>query len=273
MSADSIDNVDNSARSVGKLIGRIRAAAVAAADRMGPDQGLDEKVRDASDYWTSREGGHWESNSHWRSGLGDQTWREVGEEHLSILRMFATALGGSAADFGTVVDWGCGGGAVAAALAPLSNRMLIADVVPETLAECEAQIRSGSDTPLDKLEVNLANPEKAAAPYANQCDTFICIYVIELTADPAEALRIVRIATQMLKSGGMAVFQVKYRANARFVGPVKRAYRRNLANMTVFSIDEFWSELEKNGLTPKLITLVPRTRLDRNYAYFAAVKP
>ncbi len=53
----------------------------------------------------------------------------------------------------------------------------------------------------------------------------------------------------------------------------RRNYRRNLADMTTFGIDEFWLQAEECGLTPRPVSLVPRNRLDSRYAYYALTKP
>jgi hypothetical protein len=83
----------------------------------------------------------------------------------------------------------------------------------------------------------------------------------------------VRIAERLLVDGGIAFVQVKYHNADRNTRGHKRNYRRNLANMTTFGIDEFWLRAQECGLTPRLITLVPRNRLDSRYAYYALTKP
>ena len=46
------------------------------------------------------------------------------------------------------------------------------------------------------------------------------------------------------------------------------AYRRGVASMTSFSIDDFWSLSAACGLQPHSVRLVPRNQLDSRYAYF-----
>ncbi len=76
-----------------------------------------------------------------------------------------------------------------------------------------------------------------------------------------------------LVSGGIAFVQVKYHnADGRTRGH-RRNYRRNLADMTTFGIDEFWLQAEECGLTPRPVSLGPRNRLDSRYAYYALTKP
>lgn len=69
----------------------------------------------------------------------------------------------------------------------------------------------GLPDPVEPVHVDIENPERAVDGREGSCDTFVCLYVLELTAGPEEALRIVRIAERLLVSGGLAFIQVKYR--------------------------------------------------------------
>jgi Methyltransferase domain len=242
------------------------------ASRMGTAQGLSRRLSDARGYWTGESGERWLSDSHWRDGLKDEAWVEVGRDHLALFGQFAKALG-KPDNPGVVVEWGCGGGANAVAFAPSAEKFIAADVSAESVAECVRQINAVCDTPTEPVHIDIEHPERAAAGRDGTCDTFLCLYVLELTAGPAEALRIMRIAERLLVSGGIAFVQVKYHNADRRTRGHKRNYRRNLANMTTFGIDEFWLRAEDCGLTPQFITLVPRNRLDSRYAYYALTKP
>ncbi|MDV8000241.1 class I SAM-dependent methyltransferase [Rhodococcus sp. IEGM 1408] len=176
-------------------------------------------------------------------------------------------------DFGVVIDWGCGGGANAAAIAPTAKRFIAADVSRESLDECVRQVGTVCSTPIEPLHIDIEHPERAITGLEDSCDIFLCLYVLELTTGPEEALRILRIAERLLVPGGMAFVQIKYHT-AGFRPPMyKRNYRRNLANMTTFGIDEFWLRSAECGLTPQLILLVPENQLDSKYAYYALTKP
>jgi hypothetical protein len=98
--------------------------------------------------------------------------------------------------------------------------------------------------------------------------------VIEVTTGPDEVRRILRIAERVLAPGGLAFVQMKYHTtDGRTRGRPGVRYERNLALTTTFTIDEFWSLAGECGLEPKLVTLVPKNRLDERYAYYAMVKP
>jgi SAM-dependent methyltransferase len=229
--------------------------------------------REAAKYWAAQQDSTWRADSHWRSGLGEDAWREVGDDHLDIYRLFARALRISTGP-GVVLDWGCGGGANAVAFAPFATKYIAADISSQTTAECSAQVRAVCDTPIESRHIDLSQPHAAAAGLEERCDTFLCFYVLEATAGPTDALAILRIAESVLKVGGMAVVQVKYHtADPLTRGRRRRSYHRLMAQTTTFAIDEFWLRVQELGLVARLIHLVPRNRLDERYAYFALTKP
>lgn len=189
-----------------------------------------------------------------------------------MFRMLRKALD-NPPDLGVVIEWGCGGGANAAAFAPISERFIAADVSRESLVECVRQVSTVRSAPIDTLHIEIDHPERATAGLEESCDIFLCLYVLELTTGPEEAIRILQIAERLLVPGGMAFVQIKYHTAESRPPRYKRNYRRNLANMTTFGIDEFWVRSAECGLEPKLLTLVPKNRLDSNYAYYALTKP
>lgn len=251
---------------------QLRGATRRVVDGVGITASAPKKRRDASLYWADPDLPRWRSNSHWRDGLGDEAWWEVGRDHVDIFTTLARGLE-RAGGLGVTVEWGAGGGANAVAFAPLADRFIAADVSLESLAECTRQVAAVCHTPLETRHINIANPELAAAGLEGKCDTFLCLYVLELTTDPEEALRIVRIAGKVLTNGGMAFVQVKYHTPDWRPTRYRRNYHRTMGDMTTFAIDDFWTKSRECGLTPRLITLVPENRLDSHYAYYALTKP
>jgi SAM-dependent methyltransferase len=246
------------------------AAAVGA---VGGRRFRDRITQEAARYWESAGKDEWESNSHWREAMGDAAWLEVGNDHWAIFEQFAKSLD-SGTKLGTVLEWGCGGGANAVAFAPHAERFVGADISPESLAECERQVRATCQTPVETRRIDLAHPEQAADGLKETCTTFLCLYVIEVTSGRDEVERILRIAEQALVPGGIAFVQMKYHTDDRRTrGRPGVRYARNLALTTTFAIDEFWELTKGCGLEPKLLTLVPENRLDFRYAYYALVKP
>lgn len=242
-----------------------------AADRLGVAQPLARRVGDARRFWTEDENSAWAQNSHWRAGLGDDAWLEVGREHRVLYEQFARALD-RPVDPDVVVEWGCGGGANAVAFAPNAKRFIAADVSATSLGECRRQVEAVCRTPVETVLIDIEHPERAIAGLEQSCDLFLCLYVLELTAGPEEAMRIVQLAQRLLVAGGLAFIQVKYHTSDPRTRGRKRNYRRNVATMATFEIDEFWERAAECGLTPRLIALVPKNRMDSRYAYYALTK-
>jgi SAM-dependent methyltransferase len=251
---------------------RYPRALRALADRVG--RRGDEAVlsRDAADYWGHPDGVPWQLNSHWREPFADQ-WETIGKESLAIAQQLARTLD-SGLPSGRTIEWGAGGGANAIHFAPLCQEFVAVDVVEESLGECARQVRLVCDTPVSEVLISVEDPEAAIASVGEQsCDLFLCFYVMELVPSPEYGLRILSIARRLLRDGGVAVFQVKY-SNANLLSRSRRrSYRRGLANMTTYAIDEFWTAAADIGLEPSAVRLVPENFLDKRYAYFLLTRP
>lgn len=244
----------------------------AAIGSIGGRRFRDHVDEQAADYWSQRRDTRWEMNSHWRDAVGDEAFEEIGAEHLAIYDMFARALDRPFTG-GTVVDWGCGGGANAVAFAPRAETFIGVDISTESLAECERQVRAVCDTAVETRLVELTRPAAAADGLQSKVDLFLCLYVIETMSGPDAVRDLLRIASDVLASDGVAYLQVKYHTqDSRTRGLPALSYARNLGQTTTFAIEEFWSIAAECGLEPKLITLVPQTRFDVRYAYYALVK-
>lgn len=251
---------------------RLQHYAYEVIDRILPPQPSSRRLADAADYWTDNTAADWESNSHWRGGLDEGDWARLGTVHLQMFQAFAKALGVSP-NPKAMIDWGCGGGANAVAFAPHVGRLVVADVSAQSVAESIRQVAAVCDTPTVGIEIDITSPATAAVGLEDQCDLFLCVYVLELAPSQHDALEIVNIAERLLVSGGVALIQIKYHTASRWTRGRQRQYRRNLANMTTFEIDEFWTAATACGLTTKLVTLIPENNLDSRYAYYALHKP
>ena len=248
---------------------RILAAAAAAT---GGRRFRDRIAGQAAQYWSAPGTSGWEANSHWRSGIGDEAWFEVGDDHWAMYETFARALQLPRPD--TVIEWGAGGGANAVAFAPHAQRFIAADVSQDNLDECARQVRETCTTPVVTRRIDLARPDRAVAGLAGSCDVFLCLYVVELTSGADAVRAILANARTVLVPGGLALIQIKYHtSDGRTRGRAGLTYGRNLASTTTFTIDEFWHLATECGLVPQLITLVPENRLDCRYAYYALITP
>ncbi|KQT94737.1 hypothetical protein ASG49_07925 [Marmoricola sp. Leaf446] len=254
-------------------VGRARLARTVAT--WGPAQSPARRAADAASYWSRERDHHWRSNSHFRGSpafADDQDlWRRVGTEHLEIVRTAARACGWTWSS-PRVVDWGCGGGANAVAVAPHAGELVLVDLSARTLEECARQVAAVSEVPVVRVEVPVDHPE-AALDRIGRCDLFLCFYVLELVPSAEHGARILQVAARALAPGGMAVVQFKYDDGTPAAAPFRRGYVRHLANMTTYAIPDFWQLAVDAGLGPRVLTLVPANDLDRRYGYLAMTGP
>jgi hypothetical protein len=240
-------------------------------DRVGRHRPDEVLLRQSEDYWTHPDSKAWASNSHWRAPFDDR-WELIGRESLHIAQNLARTLD-TGLPAGRTVEWGAGGGANAIHFAPLCREFVAVDIVEESLAECVRQVRAVCDTPVVPVKIPVERPEAGiAAVGPESCDLFLCLYVMELVPSPQYGLRIVSAARQLLRTGGVAVVQVKYSTADLLTRPRRRGYKRGVVDMTTFAIDEFWRQADALGLRPLAVYLVPENFLDRRYAYYLLVK-
>lgn len=231
----------------------------------------------AQRYWTDDvQDGH-DSNSHVR-GAGpfrdDSRWLGLGERHFLMYEQFARAVR-FRRPVGTIVEWGCGGGANALRFAEECSTFIGVDVSPSTLTECGRELSRAGFRSFVPVQIDIRQPEAALDVIRDECDLYICTYVFELIPHEEYGARLLKVARDLLRSGGLAIVQIKYRNSSYDTRSRRFNYRGNLANMTTYSIDEFWVLSESVGFSPEMIQLVPRDRYvgDERYAYFLLRKP
>ncbi len=240
-------------------------------ERTGPRQSSTAIQSDAQTYWRDDGQPGWQSDSHWREGLKDN-WDQVGASSLALAERLARTTGKPLPSRRTV-EWGSGGGANAVRFAPRCDEFVAVDISEASLDECERQVGVVTSTRIRKILIDIAEPEKAVVEIGPaSCDLFLCLYVMELVPSQEYGLRLLDIAAQLLEPAGVALIQTKYTTTATTSRSRRRAYRRDLANMTTFPIDEFWIEAGNRGLRPLAIALVPRDPLDERYAYYLLVR-
>jgi SAM-dependent methyltransferase len=250
---------------------RYARSVIDRVDRIGRQTSDGELFRQSSEYWTSPDSKAWESNSHWRGPFEDR-WETIGLESLHIAQRLARMVD-KGLPMGRTVEWGAGGGANAIHFAPECREFVAVDIVQESLDECARQVRAVCDTPLVPVKIPVEQPEAAIASIGEEsCDLFLCLYVMELLPSPEYGLRILSLARQLLRTGGVAVIQVKYSTADLLTRPRRRGYKRGVVDMTTYAIDDFWSRADEHGLRPVAVHLVPENFLDRRYAYYLLVK-
>ena len=240
-------------------------------ERLGPAQASGAVESDAQAYWRDERQPGWQSNSHWREGV-TEVWDEIGASSLALAERLVRVTGEPLPSSRTV-EWGAGGGANAVRFAARCDEFVAVDISQASLDECERQVGLVTATPVRKVLIDVAEPEAAIdAIGPGSCDLFLCLYVLELVPSQAYGLRLLDTAAALLAPGGVALIQTKYTTTMRASRSRRRDYRRDLANMTTYPIDEFWIEAGKRGLQPQSIALVPQDKLDERYAYYLLVR-
>lgn len=219
----------------------------------------------AQQYWNDVASDHWGSNSHVKGEVPG--WEGIGLSHREMFECFARAAGIDPHPR-RVLEWGAGGGANAVAFAPSAEEFLAVDVSRAVLEECRRQVAAVTDTPCRTIVVEVDAPEEMVGVVENPVDLFLCLYVIELLPSREHAARVMRVAARLLRPGGSALVQVKYRTTSPFTRSRTWSYSRQIAAMTSFAIHDFWELSASWGFTPRFLTLVPRNELDERYAYF-----
>ncbi|WP_400193780.1 SAM-dependent methyltransferase [Hymenobacter sp. B81] len=248
-------------------------------DSLGLHEAEDKIIADAQQYWDAvsapgQEGG----NAHWR-GNGvfahdDARWLAIGRNNLDRFRRLAGPQWPPRQP-ACIVDWGCGGGANAVHFAPGAARYYGIDITGTTLAECERQMRAAGLPGFVPVLLPAAAPEQVRALITEPCDLLLSTYVYELFPSKAYGQRVLRLTAELLAPGGLAFIQIKYSDLTLASQPYRWGYARNMANMTTYRIEEFWTLAEACGLSPQAVALEPEQPLvhDRRYAYFLLRKP
>jgi SAM-dependent methyltransferase len=253
--------------------GRDAAHRVLAA--VGIRQNEARIAADSQSYWADPDSARWTSGSHWCDApvfAGRDVWSEIGARHLEMFERGARMVEFKQ-PWTRVLEWGCGGGANAVHFAPRADEFVGVDIAPATLAECGRQVATACETPFRSVVVEVAEPERVVGELAGTVDVFLCFYVFELIPTPEYGERLLRIAHDVLRPGGLALIQVKYGDGTFWTRPRRRSYRTSLMHMTTYPIEGFWKLAESCGLTPESIELVPQNELDKRYAYFLLSKP
>lgn len=234
----------------------------------------EEKLaRDAQAYWDQPPAGKRDLYAHWKSGFDDSaTWEAIGRENFESFRSHLPASC-QRDRWGSVIEWGVGGGTNALHFARVADRFHGVDISQSTLDECGVQLRNAGITNFAPVLLRVDEPEAALTKITQPCDLFTCFYVFELLPSPAYGARILKIAHQLLRPGGLAYIQIKYTTTAN-TRSRRWGYRFGVANMTTYCIDEFWQLAADVGFKPHSVWLMPRQQLvgDERYAYFMLEK-
>jgi 2-polyprenyl-3-methyl-5-hydroxy-6-metoxy-1,4-benzoquinol methylase len=162
-------------------------------------------IADQAQSWWTRPPEHKRSMyCHWRDGFDADTWLAIGRESFDLCQQFARAIS-FPMPAKRVVEWGCGGGANAVHFARGADAFVGIDVTDENLDECRRQMGSMGLDNFQPVKIDIPDPESALSRVAGPVDLFLCLYVFEVFPSPEYGSRVLRIAHQMLRPGGMAM--------------------------------------------------------------------
>lgn len=236
---------------------------------------------DAQHFWTRKidsDNGLWwhaRESSMFAGTDGQSRWAMIGRRHLGMWENFARAAG-IERPVKTIVEWGCGGGANAVAFANECNDFWGVDVSKDAIEACKTELaRSAPACVFHPVQIDVPSPEAALDVLPRNVDLFCCFYVFELLPSQEYGLRVLKIAQEVLRPGGVCFVQIKYYNELRRTRPRRWGYSRSAANMTTYSIDGFWEMAGSCGLEAKQLTLLPRPPEvpDERYAYYFLQKP
>jgi hypothetical protein len=236
-------------------------------------------IYSASDrYWNGSAAGDLKDLAHWR-GAGtwqdDERWVALGKAHVELAQRLATTAPVPLV-LGSVIEWGSGGGANAAAFAEHCHTFYGIEVAQANLDECGRLLESQGFKGFKPVLIGTSSPDDALPQVREKCDFFLCTYVFELLPSKDYGAKVLGLAQQMLRPGGAALVQIRYDDGSDLVAAKKRDYERNATFFTSYPIHEFWLLAEQVGFTPAAVYLVPTA--DRyphsgsRYAYFYLYK-
>lgn len=246
----------------------VRKFVLRAADSINYTQSDASLQAQSHRWWTSQNNSKLPLYRHWRDSFDEPTWNAIGSQTLDLYHDFAGLLKFEL-PAKRVLEWGCGGGANAIHFAMEAEVFYGIDVAEETLSECQRQLSLRAINNMRPILVDTQNPEEALQHIREPIDLFLCVYVFEVFPSKAYGTRILKIASEVLRSGGLAFVQIKYPVD-RSTQSRRWGYRFAVSNMTSYPVHEFWDLCKTCGLNPHAVHLMPKQPLvrDERYAYF-----
>jgi len=249
-----------------------RAAVRYVRGMVDPRPESDTKLaHDAGDYWSaSRDEPKIKDMSHWRGeGQWDaDKWTAIGERHFSLFERLAPNTDGKPPT--RMLEWGPGGGSNVLAFShhlPITTFYGV-DISAANLEECEQQCVSSEFRGFQPIEIDPEEPELVKQRVDEPLDVFLSTAVFQHFPSKSYGRRVTRVASDLLRPGGIAMIQTRYSEGSWKFRSKHRDYKSNAITFTAYGIAEFWAVLADNGLAPLAVHLWPET----NYAFFIAVK-
>lgn len=214
---------------------------------------------------------HWVGTGPWQDR---ERWLRLGRVHRHMLDRLCTLTGAPRPR--RMLEWGCGGGANAIHFIDDLEEFCGVEISQASLDECRRVLVDAGFGGFRPLLVDAAAPEQALQLGEGSYDCFLSAYVFELLPSKSYVARVLSVAAQLLRPGGLALVQIRYDDGTARSRQHHADYFRNSTRFTSFRVEDFWVQAERVGFRPEYVTLVPRRTEDYSgdlYAYFAMVKP
>lgn len=246
---------------------RIYKYLVSRLETILPAQTEFQLTKDAAQYWSEsaqsqniRDLSHWVGEGRWKDA---DAWENIGKSHFKMWQRFASSCSDEQASK-RMVEWGSGGGANAIVFAQIFENFYGVDISDANLNECEKQLTMRGFKGFVPILVNAEHPEEAVTQIAEPCDFFLSTAVFQHFPGKDYGARVLRVASNMLRPGGIALVQIRYDDLSPRFRSKNRDYDTHAITFTSYKLHEFWSLASENGFTPHCIELQP----DVNYAYY-----
>ncbi len=237
-------------------------------------------ISESQRYWTHGRtaGVPLEDYSHWL-GFGPWKdrghWLKLGRVHFQMFERLCLVAGASR-PIRRIVEWGSGGGANAIHFIREAEEFCGIEISDASLKECQRVLSEAGYRGFVPVLIRADAPERALTAAGTGFDFFLSTYVFELLPTKSYGERVLRVAYDLLRPGGLALIQIRYDDGSARSAPKKLDYQRHACRFTSYRVDEFWNIIRAIGFRPEYVTLVPDWAEGFSgdlYAYFAMAKP
>jgi cyclopropane fatty-acyl-phospholipid synthase-like methyltransferase len=182
-------------------------------------------------------------------------WQAIGECNFRKFHVLVNELGLDMSQFRTMVEWGSGGGANAIKFLRHFRKLYGVDISEHALHSC-AQILDtthgkGSSVAFAPVRIPCASPELSLKSIPEQVDFFLSTAVFQHFPSKDYGKRVVKIASQLVRPGGLAIIQFRWDDGGRFHACKKKDYGKgkNAVRFTSYGIGEFLTVMREAGFT------------------------
>jgi len=191
---------------------------------------------------------HWCGAQRWT----EDRWRKYGDTYFDLTRQFLNRFAPrnymDELAHKTVLEWGCGGGAISRPLCKSFSMVYGTDISRASLDECERRMRELGHGNFVKVLFPAANPEDVLRNVAGaSVDFIISVSVFQHFPSKPYTRRVLGVMEKMLKGGGYSLLQVRYDDGSPKLRQKDRDYARNVIYMTSFAPEEFTNQLSEAG--------------------------